>query len=464
MAEGLPHISHNVRVVGYPTGGSSLSITQGIVSRVDAKIYPNGLIPFARNTPGKLLIVQVDAAINPGNSGGPVFDAKGHLVGLAFAHLHGAENVGYVIPNVHLRNFVSAVDSKRYKHRWQAQSEIGAVFRPLENPGIRKFLQLGDDETGVQVRSVAPGSPLADKGITKGDVMVKIDGIPVQGNGKVLRKINGKMLTLPFDTIVSEKAHGEVTKLEFIHVSNDTGKRARQAFKVVFAPIAPLVPRFDDAPAPVKGREHFAAEPTYFIAWGLVWGVFSNPVYQQAQMANKEVPWSVTKAAMHRWRADDSEEVVVLLQGLGGSACTLNYDIDTMRILRYFNGKRVKNMRDLMKLALEAEFDQEEFMRITFEPLADNDVAGSEKDPDIVLHQKFCGTTDDLTLRTNNIPERYSKNLHGAFHEIMKKLRAGRRQDSDSDSEAHSVNAEDLNQDHNASEVTSPPAPAGFMA
>merc|ERR1719506_708315 len=123
LAEGLPYISHNVRVVGYPQGGSSVTITQGIVSRIDAQIYPNGLIASARNTPDNLLIVQVDAAINPGNSGGPVFDANGHLVGLAFAVMRGAQNIGYVIPNVHLRNFVASVRSESQGHRWQAQSE-----------------------------------------------------------------------------------------------------------------------------------------------------------------------------------------------------------------------------------------------------------------------------------------------------------------------------------------------------
>jgi len=421
MDNGLPYISHNVRIVGYPQGGSTISISQGIVSRLDGQIYPNGLQSSARNTPDNLLIVQVDAAINPGNSGGPVFDSAGHLVGLAFAVLRGAQNVGYVIPNVHMRNFVASVSSAEQGHRWQAQSEIGAVFHNVENAGMRKFLKMGEKETGVQVRSVSPYSPLAKEGIVKGDVMVAIDGMPVQGNGKVTRDINGKMVTLPFDTVVTEKEHGKSTKVEFMHVDGKSGERTRKAFDAVFAPVAPLVARFDDAPVPIKGREHFAAKPTYFILWGLVWGVFSNPTYLQAISQKKDVPWSVKKSAMHRWRQNKDEEVVVLLQGLGGSTCTLHYDTETMRILQDFNGKRVNSMQDLVNHALEAELNGDDFMRITFEPLADADIAGSSKDPDIVLHRKFCGQADAQVIRANNIPRQFSDDVFQYFQNALKK-------------------------------------------
>jgi len=417
LAKGLPHISHKVRVVGYPQGGSSISITEGIVSRVDGQVYPNGLLPSARNTPNNLLIMQVDAAINPGNSGGPVFDSDGNLVGLAFAVLNGANSVGYVIPNVHLRNFVAAVNSP--SHRWQAQSEIGAILMPVENPGLRKFLRMSKDETGMQVRTIAPGSPLDKAGMVKGDVVLRIDGMPVAGSGHVARDINGETVELPFDTVITEKEHGKSTKIEFVHMDAHTGKRSRKTFDAVFAPVAPLAARFYDAPVPVKGREQFAAVPSYFILWGLVWGVFSNPVLQRANAMKKEVPWSVQKAALHQWRSNPDEEVVVLLQGLGGSTCALHYDTQTMRILQYFNGKKVTNMQDLVNYALDAEMNREEFMRITFAPLADADLAGTQKDPDIVLHRKFCGSADEQAVRINNIPAQFSQDVMGKFQVAM---------------------------------------------
>jgi len=59
----MPDVKDTVMVYGYPTGGTSLSITKGIVSRIEFAPY---------NYPVSGLRIQIDAAINPGNSGGPV--------------------------------------------------------------------------------------------------------------------------------------------------------------------------------------------------------------------------------------------------------------------------------------------------------------------------------------------------------------------------------------------------------
>ena len=75
-------------IYGYPAGGTSLSVTKGIVSRIE-------FVPY--NFPAS----GWDSArcrINPGNSGGPAV-AEDKMIGLAFSHLGGAENIGYVIPS-----------------------------------------------------------------------------------------------------------------------------------------------------------------------------------------------------------------------------------------------------------------------------------------------------------------------------------------------------------------------------
>jgi S1-C subfamily serine protease len=88
-ASTLPQVKDSVMVYGFPTGGTSLSITKGIVSRIDFTGY---------NYPVSGLRVQIDAAINPGNSGGPAV-AGDKMIGLAFSRLGGgAENIGYMIP------------------------------------------------------------------------------------------------------------------------------------------------------------------------------------------------------------------------------------------------------------------------------------------------------------------------------------------------------------------------------
>jgi hypothetical protein len=57
LAEGLPALQESVHVVGFPTGGKTICITEGVVSRID-------FIPFSA---GSMLAIQIDAAINPGN-------------------------------------------------------------------------------------------------------------------------------------------------------------------------------------------------------------------------------------------------------------------------------------------------------------------------------------------------------------------------------------------------------------
>merc|ERR1719420_849577 len=133
----MPGYGSEVLVVGYPIGGTAITETKGVLARVDAMVYPNGMSQAFRNSPSKNLVFQVDAAINPGNSGGPAFNTKGELLGLAFAGLGGSQNVGYVIPNVVVQNFIQAVISGG--QQWVAQAEFGARFKPIQNPSQRAY-------------------------------------------------------------------------------------------------------------------------------------------------------------------------------------------------------------------------------------------------------------------------------------------------------------------------------------
>ena len=75
----LPRLQDDVIVVGYPIGGDTISVTSGVVSRIEVTQYTHGS--------SELLGIQIDAAINSGNSGGPAFDPEGACVGIAFQSL-----------------------------------------------------------------------------------------------------------------------------------------------------------------------------------------------------------------------------------------------------------------------------------------------------------------------------------------------------------------------------------------
>jgi hypothetical protein len=111
----LPSLRSRVFVAGFPVGGDELSITDGVVSRIEGQPY--------EHSQRQLLAVTVDAAINAGNSGGPVFNEvlyalfschrrlfqEGKLIGIAFQALVGAENTGHIIPAPVMLHFVEGV-------------------------------------------------------------------------------------------------------------------------------------------------------------------------------------------------------------------------------------------------------------------------------------------------------------------------------------------------------------------
>src|SRR5581483_1915504 len=101
---GLPFRQDTVRVYGFPIGGNELSITEGVVSRIECITYTHSR--------RQLLALQTDAAFNPGNSGGPVF-MDGKLVGVAFqAHEKTtAQSIGYVVPMPVIEHFRREADT-----------------------------------------------------------------------------------------------------------------------------------------------------------------------------------------------------------------------------------------------------------------------------------------------------------------------------------------------------------------
>src|SRR5262249_4689183 len=100
---GLPELESTVTTFGYPVGGERLSVTRGVVSRIDFRTYSHSIVDSH-------LTIQIDAAINPGNSGGPVMQ-DGYVVGVAFQGYSGdvAQNVGYMIPTPVIQHFLDDI-------------------------------------------------------------------------------------------------------------------------------------------------------------------------------------------------------------------------------------------------------------------------------------------------------------------------------------------------------------------
>eukprot|EP00168_Porphyra_purpurea_P014128 TRINITY_DN4003_c0_g1_i1.p1 TRINITY_DN4003_c0_g1~~TRINITY_DN4003_c0_g1_i1.p1 ORF type:complete len:482 (-),score=109.79 TRINITY_DN4003_c0_g1_i1:342-1661(-) len=163
---GLPMLQDAIVVIGYPIGGSTVSVTAGVVSRVEMMPYSHGQ--------AELLGVQVDSAINPGNSGGPAFNSERQVVGVAFQGLAPteAEAIGYIIPFVVVQHFLD--DVARHEGRYTGFCSTGFEWSKLENKDMRASLGLTTPDLGVLVKHVDKPTPAAEQ-LSKGDVVTHID-------------------------------------------------------------------------------------------------------------------------------------------------------------------------------------------------------------------------------------------------------------------------------------------------
>lgn len=177
----LPDVRDAVLAYGYPMGGTSLSITKGIVSRIE-------FVPY--RFPASGLRIQIDAAINPGNSGGPVI-AGDKMIGLAFAGAQNAQNIGYIIPNEEIELFLREQAAGKTGKEGEGKPAMFDVTQTLENPALRSFLKLGKNVEGVVVMS--PMKKDAAYPLKEWDVITHIGDAAIDNQGMVKLNANSRV-------------------------------------------------------------------------------------------------------------------------------------------------------------------------------------------------------------------------------------------------------------------------------
>ncbi|KAG6785114.1 hypothetical protein POTOM_010837 [Populus tomentosa] len=246
----LPHLQDAVTVVGYPLGGDTISVTKGVVSRIEVTSYAHGS--------SDLLGIQIDAAINPGNSGGPAFSDQGECIGVAFQVYRSeeVENIGYVIPTTVVSHFLN--DYER-NGRYTGFPSLGVLLQKLENPALRACLKVTSNE-GVLVRRVEPISD-ANRVLKEGDVIVSFDDVNVGCEGTVPFRSNER---IAFRYLISQRFTGDVAELGIIRAGSF------MKVKVVLNPRVNLVPYHVDG-----------GQPSYLIIAGLVFTPLSEPLMEE---------------------------------------------------------------------------------------------------------------------------------------------------------------------------------------
>ena len=191
-----PALRSTVSAIGFPTGGAKLSITEGVVSRIEMTRYSHSM-------GDQHLTIQVDAAINPGNSGGPILQ-DGKVVGVAFQVQGGGQNIGYMIPPSVISHFMRDIEDGTY----QGYPELGVDWYRLENPTLRDYLGVPEQATGVLVLKPVPFASCVGH-VKRDDVLHAIDGIPIENDGTI--KVDGEYLD--FEIVVENKQVGEAVQL-----------------------------------------------------------------------------------------------------------------------------------------------------------------------------------------------------------------------------------------------------------
>ena len=334
-AKSLPNIEDAVLTYGYPEGGNSLSITKGIVSRIEFTTY---------NFPVTGLRIQVDAAINPGNSGGPaVVDNK--MIGLAFSYLGKAQNIGYIIPDEEIELFLLDIADGHYDGKPAMFDDL----QTLENPALRSFLKLDDSIKGMVVHKPAsndPGYPLKEW-----VVITKIGDTPVDDQGMI--KL-GNDLRVRFAYLIQKIAKDGKVPLTVV--------RAGKEIQIEL----PVVPKLEMAIPDVEG-----AYPSYFIYGPLAFSSATRQFIEELIRGEYGGTWEselvgMSSPLLKRWNdksAFRGEHLVVISSPFFPHKLSKGYSNPISLVVKTVNGIPIKNLAHLVQVLRDSK---DEF--ITIEP------------------------------------------------------------------------------------------------
>ncbi len=366
-ASALPEVSSRVAVKGFPVGGSGLSTTQGIVSRIEFAYFETGSMG---------LRIQVDAAINPGNSGGPAL-VNGKLAGLVWGQA-GAENVGYLIPTEEIDDFLKDVADGRYDGKPLPSEQ----WQTLENEALRARLGLAKSIRGIVVRK--PGRDDASYPLKEFDVVTAIGDKAIDNEGQVQVADN---LRLSFLYLVPRLARDGSVPIRLIRDGRTLDARL---------PVGRENDRL------IRGYE--GKPPSYFVCGPLV---FSPVMRESLSIYFRANPGAIDRNSPMITRGGDrvrfpGEELVVVTSSMLPHRMTRGYSEPIGQVVESVNGTKIRNLRHLVETIQGCK---DEFLTIRF---AED---GAET---MVFRRKAMLEATEPLMAQNGIPRRGSDDVLGA--------------------------------------------------
>jgi S1-C subfamily serine protease len=315
----LPSLRDPVAVVGYPVGGEEISVTEGVVSRVEVQRYAH--------SQRHLLAITVDAAINEGNSGGPVLK-DGKVIGIAFQALEDAENIGEMVPTPIIKRFLRSIAEPSVQ-----VPALGIMTQPLENPVLRSSLGMDESHSGVCVSCVQFGTGAYDV-LQADDVLLTIGGHSIANNGTIRYR---EQYRTSFSVLLGELAVGDTMQFSVLRAGEQI------ELNVELTPSRHLVP-----------RNAFDCFASYFIFGGIVFQPLSRDVLSCWPDWWDRGP----KEFLHMYYSGsvtaERQEVIIIGQVLADEI-NIGYEEMHTESIQSVNGTLPQNMRHFVSMIDECD-------------------------------------------------------------------------------------------------------------
>ena len=365
----LPKAKDTVNVYGYPVGGKELSVTEGIVSRIEFSGMRYGVLS---------LQIQIDAALNPGNSGGPAI-AGSKIIGLVSSKMKEAENVGYLIPVEEVDMFLKDISDGSYEGK-PALALLEVSFQTVENDALRNRLGLKKGTSGIMVNRIHNLNK--DFPLKAWDLITHLGSYDVDSEGHVRVHDN---LRLPVHYLIPHLVQDGKIKMTIIRKEK---------------PLTVLVPVSSDSQRLVRFDNN--TYPRYFIYGPLVFSPVTHLFINAIKPRFQQYLMSIGSPIITR-RTDlaafEGEEMVAIASPMFPHRITKGYDSRNLGVISHVNDVAIKN---LVHLARTLHDMKDEYVTFRF--------AGWASETLVFQRQEIQSATEHI-LADNGIRHQCSQDL-----------------------------------------------------